>query len=59
VRLLSEDERRSRALDILADGVLRLLARDGVVAPAAEPGDALDAPVHLFRRSEPRPGEEK
>lgn len=53
VVMLEPTERRHRAVEILVEGVLRLLARDRVIEPATEPGDDPDRPATTFRLPAP------
>ncbi len=59
VQMLSATERRHRAVVILVEGVLRLLARERVLEPATEPGDDPSRPATTFRRPPPTPVESK
>lgn len=51
--MLEPTERRHRAVEILVEGVLRLLARERVIEPATEPGDDPDRPATTFRLPAP------
>lgn len=57
--MLEPTERRQKAVDILVEGVLRLLARDRVIEPATEPGDDADRPATTFRFPSTPPAESK
>ncbi len=59
VLLLEPTERRHRAVEILVEGVLRLLARDRVIEPATEPGDDPERPATTFRFPLSAPAESK